>query len=123
MPTLYTNELILSFWLRLCRAGCFVVTSVSLISYKAIQLAGVLADDLVAHLREQVAQVALDELAPLGRAGAAASRSPAAAPPRCGSAPARRPRWRLPTPGSIGDPRAARCRASWRSRDRARRRA
>src|SRR5437762_12611995 len=66
MPTLYTNELILSFWLRLCRAGCFVVTSVSLISYKAIQLAGVLADDLVAHLRGQVAQVALDELARVG---------------------------------------------------------
>ncbi len=26
MPTLYTNELILSFWLRLCRAGLFVVS-------------------------------------------------------------------------------------------------
>src|SRR5947208_16639603 len=45
---------------------CFVVTSVSLISYKAIQLAGVLADDLVAHLRGQVAQGALDELARVG---------------------------------------------------------
>jgi len=29
MPTLYTNELILSFWLRLCRAGIFVVNKIN----------------------------------------------------------------------------------------------